>query len=159
MQMSNFFEGSFYCQNEKLNTATAKFEQVFETSAAFESAFWKCNSKKLTNTDINNLLLIKQQHRRSKYLTFINKIDSFLRYNIFFLYFFYRLWTDEFKIESLLMTVNDIDVLRINQLDILNVIRVITQKQSHSTTQLFPTFFSWNWNCIGKKLFRYFFIT
>ena len=35
-----FFEGSFYCQNEKLvNTATAKFEQVFETSAAFESAF------------------------------------------------------------------------------------------------------------------------
>ena len=39
MQMSNFFEGSFYCQNEKLNTATAKFEQVFETSAAFESAF------------------------------------------------------------------------------------------------------------------------
>ena len=159
MQMSNFFEGSFYCQNEKLNTATAKFEQVFETSAAFESAFWKCNSKKLTNTDINNLLLIKQQHRRSKYLTFINKIDSFLRYNIFFLYFFYRLWTDEFKIESLLMTVNDIDVLRINQLDILNVIRVITQKQSHSATQLFLLFFvklKLHWK---KKLFRYFFIT
>ena len=98
-----FFEGSFYCQNEKLNTTTAKFEQVFETSAAFESAFWKCNSKKLTNTDINNLLLIKQQHRRSKYLTFINKIDSFLRYNIFFLLFFYKLWMDV-KIESLLMT-------------------------------------------------------
>ena len=49
---------------------------------------------------------------------------------------------DELEIESLLMTVDGIDVLRINQVDIKNVIRVITQKQSHSTTQLFPTFFS-----------------
>lgn len=69
---------------------------------------------------------------------------------------------DKLKIESLLMTVNDIDVLRINQIDITNVIGMITQKQSHSTknTQLFPKFFFREIEiALEKNLFRYFFIT